>query len=92
MNRKPIVESNEYAEQIKGYRISAERLDEALQCVTDTLHRNPEFYPAIPYAGGVVIRRIKLAAFPGLVPLTIYFIVREKEIELLTAELIDDEV
>lgn len=82
-----IVEDQLYADQISKYRISWERLDEALMSLYPALLGSPELFPLVP--GTSNLHRLKLVGFPGVPPLSIFFTLSAHRIVLKTAELID---
>ena len=86
MPPRQIVEDQLYADQIKKYRISWKRLDEALMTLYPALLGSLELFPLVP---GTRLRRLKLVGFPGVPPLSIFFTLSPTQIVLKAAELID---
>jgi hypothetical protein len=83
-----IVEDALYADQINKFRVNWKRLDEAMISLSTALLKSPELFPAVP---GTRMRRLKLVGFPGVPPLSIFFVMEHPQIILKTAELIDIE-
>ena len=86
MQRREIVEDQLYVAQIKKYSINWNRLDEALMTLYPALHGSPELFPLVP---GTQLHRLKLVGFPGVPPLSIFFVLTDTQIIIKTAELID---
>lgn len=84
---RQIIEDQLYADQIRKLGISWERLDEALMSLYPALRGSPELFPIVP--GTKNLHRLKLVGFPGVPPLTIFFILSATEVVIKTAELID---
>jgi hypothetical protein len=82
-----IIEDQLYADQIRKYRISWSRLDEALMSLYPALLGSPELFPLVP--GTKNLHRLKLVGFPGVPPLSIFFTLSPNKIVIKTAELID---
>jgi hypothetical protein len=87
MPLRQIVEDELYANQIRKYRISWKRLDEALMSLYPALLGSPELFPRVP--GTSNLHRLKLVGFPGVPPLTIFFTLSPTHIVIKAAELID---
>lgn len=83
---REIVEDGLYAEQINKHRIDWQRLDNALMTLYPALAGSPELFPVVPHTK---LRRLKLVGFPGVPPLSIFFVLTPNQIILKTAELID---
>ena len=83
---REVVEDELFTEQIRKYRISWKRLDEALITLYHALQGSPELFPIVP---GTQLRRLKLVGFPGVPPLSIFLTVTPTQVILKTAELID---
>jgi hypothetical protein len=73
-------------EQLAKYKVNYKRFDEAFEAVSHYLCNFPELFPL---AEGTPLRRLKLNEFPGIPPLSIFFIFDDDYVYLISAEIID---
>jgi hypothetical protein len=84
-----ITEDQLYVDQIKEYRITWKRLDEALMSLYPALLGSPELFPLVP--GTKNLHLLKLVGFPGVPELSIFFTLGPNKMVLKTAEPVDPE-
>lgn len=86
--RRCIREEQEYADAISALRISYRRLDEAIGSIADVLCQHPERYP---HLRGFRLHRVRLAGFPGIPGLSIYFTYDDDYVFLMDAQLFSED-
>jgi len=86
---RSIRQEAEFTKQLASLRVNYKRLDEALIQVNDALCKAPEIFPLI---AGTPLRRLRLSNFPGVPPLSIFFIYDDEYVYLLSADLIETEL
>lgn len=83
---RTIRQEERFTRQLADLRINYARLDEALLALGDVLCRTPDLFPQAP---GTMLRRLRLSQFPGIPPLSIFFLYDDSYVYLMSAELID---
>lgn len=78
----------EVRQQLAKLRVNFRRLDEAFEQVEIALRSRPEIFPS---ADGGMVRRLKLNPYPGLPPLSFFFIFDEDYVYILSLEEMDEE-
>lgn len=86
---RSIRQEEEFTKQLAGLKVNYKRLDEALIYVNDALCNSPEIFPPIT---GTSLRRLRLSNFPGVPPLSIFFIYDDEYVYLISADLIETEL
>ena len=76
----------EAQEQLAKLRVDFRRLDEAMEEVEAALRSRPWIFPQVE---GGMVRRAKLNPYPGLPPLSFFFIYDDEYVYLLAAEIIE---
>ncbi len=91
MGSRVIIESHTFKQQQRELRVNIRRFDEAMEQVTALMESAPPYFPQIPDTGDFVIRRAKFADFPGLQPVSIFYIETPEAFTLISIVLIDVE-
>jgi hypothetical protein len=78
-----IIEEALYKEQIEKLRIDWELLDDAFLTMEQAVLKVPDIFPLIP---GTRLRRVQLVGFPGVPPISIYFVINGPNAHLVAAE------
>lgn len=78
----------EAEQQLVKLRVNYRRLDEAMTEIEAALRSKPWIFPKVE---GGIVRRAKLNPYPGLPPLSFFFIYDDDYVYLLSAEIIDTE-
>jgi hypothetical protein len=78
----------EAEQQLARLRVDYRRLDEAFIQIEVALRSKPWIFPQVD---GGLVRRAKLNPYPGLPPLSFFFIYDADYVYLLAAEIIDSE-
>jgi hypothetical protein len=79
-----------YTEQINILKIEWARLDNALSDMQTALIRIPEQFPVVP-GSDPPISRLRIAGYPGVPPLSIFFTYTDTEVHFLSAEIIEQD-